>query len=269
MRADVIHNPKDIMNINKAEILRNICYTELVYSRINKKLNTKFSKRQIEELILKILKETEEKFFSKIGKNFYIINTKNNIKITINSNTFRIITADKIEKRRRFLKPNMTINLTKLKPHHFPLFYKWWNDDEIRKLTSEKDGPIEPKEVDKILEAHLKNPGKHDFIITADKKPIGHILIQKKPRKKHFEIYIAIGEKKFWGQGIGAISMKKAIKWFFKKFPLENILQLEVLTTNEHAISCYKNVGFKTIKTIHRKTFSDTYLMEFYRAISL
>lgn len=85
------------MNINKKEILENICYTELVYGRINKKLNLKFSKKQIEEFIFKILKETEEKFFSKIGKNFYITNTENNIKITVNSNTFRVITVDRIE----------------------------------------------------------------------------------------------------------------------------------------------------------------------------
>ena len=84
------------MNINKREIMKNICYTDLVYGRINKKLSIKFSKNQIEEFILKILRETEEKFFSKIGKNFYITNTENNIKITINSNTFRVITVDRI-----------------------------------------------------------------------------------------------------------------------------------------------------------------------------
>ena len=38
------------MNINKTEILRNICYTELVYGRINKKLNIKLSKEQIEAI---------------------------------------------------------------------------------------------------------------------------------------------------------------------------------------------------------------------------
>lgn len=84
--------------INKKEILENICYTELVYERINKKLNIEFSKKQIEEFIFKILKETEINFFSKIGKNFYITNTENNIKITINSDTFRIITVDRIGK---------------------------------------------------------------------------------------------------------------------------------------------------------------------------
>ena len=85
------------MNINKQEILDNICYTELVYERINKKLNIRFSKKQIEEYICKILKETDEIYFSKIGKNFYIMNTDNNIRVTINSNTFRVITVDRVK----------------------------------------------------------------------------------------------------------------------------------------------------------------------------
>lgn len=86
------------MKINKQKILENICYTELVYRRINKKLNIQFSKKQIEDFIYKILKETEEPFFSKSGKNYYIENTANNVRLTINSNTFRIITAGKLKR---------------------------------------------------------------------------------------------------------------------------------------------------------------------------
>ncbi len=85
------------MNVNKQNILENICYTELVYGRINKKLNIKFSKKQIEVYIFKILKETDNNFITKIGKNFYFMNTQNNIRITINYNTFRVITVDKIK----------------------------------------------------------------------------------------------------------------------------------------------------------------------------
>jgi len=84
------------MNINKQEIIENICYTELVYERINKKLKTDLSKEEIEKLMLKIIKETEEDSFLKIGKNYYVTNIENSIKVTINSNTFRIITVDKI-----------------------------------------------------------------------------------------------------------------------------------------------------------------------------
>jgi len=86
------------MSINKQEIIENICYTELVYERINNKLNIKFSKKQTEEFIFKTLKETDDSFFQKNGKNFYVTNTENNIRITINSHTFRVITVDKIKK---------------------------------------------------------------------------------------------------------------------------------------------------------------------------
>lgn len=81
----------------KQQIIKNLCYTELVYERINKKLSTGFSNGQIELLINEILKKTDEKFYTKTGKNFYVTNTDDNIRITINSNTFRVITVDKIE----------------------------------------------------------------------------------------------------------------------------------------------------------------------------
>ena len=55
------------------------------------------SEKLIEDLMLKILKETKLNNFTKIGKNFYVCNKEYNIKITINSNTFRIITVDKIK----------------------------------------------------------------------------------------------------------------------------------------------------------------------------
>jgi hypothetical protein len=83
----------------KDEIIKNICYSELVYGRINKKLNIHFSHKQIEEFVYKILMETQEQFFIKRGKNYYIKNTENNVRLTINSNTCRIITVDKLQKK--------------------------------------------------------------------------------------------------------------------------------------------------------------------------
>jgi len=80
----------------KQKIIKNLRYTELVYGRVNKKLATDFSKVQIESLIDEILKKTSERFFIKTGKNYYVTNTENKIRLTINSNTFRLITVDKI-----------------------------------------------------------------------------------------------------------------------------------------------------------------------------
>lgn len=77
-------------------ILENICYTELVYGRIHKKLNTCLSRPQIEKLVLKVIAETDEANIIKTGKNYYITNYALNIRLTINSYTFRVITADRI-----------------------------------------------------------------------------------------------------------------------------------------------------------------------------
>ena len=83
------------MNVKKL-ILGKICYTDLVYGRINKKLLTSLTRSQIEEMIFMAIKETSLDNFQKQGKNYYISNTKKNIKITINSSTYRVITADKL-----------------------------------------------------------------------------------------------------------------------------------------------------------------------------
>ena len=84
------------MKINKEEILEKHCYTELVYLRINKKLKIAFSKDETEQFIRKVLEETVIENYLKKGKNFYISNKDYNVRITVNSNTFRIITVDRI-----------------------------------------------------------------------------------------------------------------------------------------------------------------------------
>jgi hypothetical protein len=82
----------------KQTIIENLCYTELVYGRINKKLAVDYTKGQIEMFIDELLNMTNEKFYIKTGKNYYVTNTAYHIRITINSNTFRIITVDRLRK---------------------------------------------------------------------------------------------------------------------------------------------------------------------------
>jgi len=83
----------------KTKILNKICYTDLVYERINKKLNIQLSKDEIEKMIFGIIKETDKTEFQKTGKNIYITNKNENVRLTINSYTNRIITADKLNKK--------------------------------------------------------------------------------------------------------------------------------------------------------------------------
>lgn len=84
------------MDTDKNVIINNICYTDLVYGRINKKLSLSLNKSEIEEFISGLLQETSEKYYSRVGKNYYVTNIERNIRVTINANTFRIITADRL-----------------------------------------------------------------------------------------------------------------------------------------------------------------------------
>lgn len=94
---------KNITNY-KEEILKKICYTDLVYGRINKKLNLELSNDKVEEMILTIIRETAESGFYKKGKNIYVTNQDKNVRLTINSFTNRIITADTLNKKQRTTK---------------------------------------------------------------------------------------------------------------------------------------------------------------------
>ncbi len=87
------------MDNHKSEIIDKICYTELVYERINKKLNINLSKAEIEEMVIGIIKEIDGSQFHKKGKNIYITNNGKNIRLTINSFTKRLITAGKIDSK--------------------------------------------------------------------------------------------------------------------------------------------------------------------------
>ncbi len=80
----------------RSTILNNICYTELVYGRINKKLGLCLSNSDVEALVTNLISRPENQI-NKVGKNFYITDLKDKISLTVNSFTYRVITADKLK----------------------------------------------------------------------------------------------------------------------------------------------------------------------------
>lgn len=83
------------MNELRKNIQDKIGYTDLVYGRINKKLKTNMGKNEIEKLVMRILTNNENEI-DQIGKNYYIRDRQNKICLTINANTYRVITANKL-----------------------------------------------------------------------------------------------------------------------------------------------------------------------------
>ncbi|MFH5812132.1 DUF3781 domain-containing protein [Companilactobacillus sp. FL22-1] len=71
---------------------KNVCYTPLVFGRVNKKLQMQLSNADIEQLVQRIITDTTTTI-TKVGKNYYLQNQQ--IELVINSFNYRLITANK------------------------------------------------------------------------------------------------------------------------------------------------------------------------------
>lgn len=154
------------------------------------------------------------------------------------------------------------INLRKIKPSDKNYFAKWWRDKELLKLTSGVSKLISDEEVNKYFQAMLNGKNDYNFIILADGKIIGHISLTKRQNGWR-ETQIVIGDKKYWGKGIG----QKAIKLLIRKARKVGIskIYLEVRLTNLRAIRAYEQCGFQKVKKVRypkNKYLSETLRME-------
>jgi len=86
---------KGLINLEIEKIKENICYTELVYGRIRKKLKIKLLDTDIEKMIFEVISDKNSSL-TKRGKNFYVINKNLRVEVAINSNNYRVITASKV-----------------------------------------------------------------------------------------------------------------------------------------------------------------------------
>ncbi|MBI2003618.1 MAG: GNAT family N-acetyltransferase [Parcubacteria group bacterium] len=133
------------------------------------------------------------------------------------------------------------LSLRKVRPSDKKYFTKWWRDKELLKLTSGVLKPISDKELDNYFLDILKNRKDFHFIITLNKKSIGHISLSER-KNSWYETQIIIGEKKYWNKGYGS----EATKLLIRKSKELNIskIYLEVRPDNLRAINAYKKSGF-------------------------
>lgn len=139
------------------------------------------------------------------------------------------------------------IYLRKIKHNDKKYFAKWWRDKELLRLTSGQLRRIPEKKFEEYFQATLRGKNNYDFMITANKRTIGHICLAKRKRGWH-EILIVIGEKQYWNKGYGT----KSIQLLLRKAGRLGIykIYLEVRPTNARAIRAYEHCGFQKIRTV-------------------
>jgi len=117
--------------------------------------------------------------------------------------------------------------------------WKWLNDPEIKKLTNSPDFTIEDQ---KKWFNGLKN--KQDYKIwglTYNEKPVGVCGI-KNITQNDCEYWGYIGEKEYWGRGLGR-AILEYMENEARKLTLRSIW-LQVIKSNERAIRLYQKHGY-------------------------
>lgn len=120
--------------------------------------------------------------------------------------------------------------------------WNWLNDIEIKKLTNTPDFTKEQQV--KWFENLVQNDTYKIWGVSYNGIPIGVFGIKNIDcDKKNGEYWGYIGEKKYWGKGIGTIVLTEILKKASEELGL-NSIYLKVLIHNSVAIKLYEKLQF-------------------------
>lgn len=137
------------------------------------------------------------------------------------------------------------IYLRPLKIEDAQTSYKWRNDPEIWTYTDFVCKNVITPQVEKDWLANILNSNhqkRYAICIKDTDEYIGNIqLINLQDKKGEFEMFI--GEKRYWGKGIGYEATKQMLDLAFSELNL-NSVYLYVHPDNIIAMRCYYRAGF-------------------------
>ncbi|MFH1536889.1 MAG: GNAT family protein [Patescibacteria group bacterium] len=124
-------------------------------------------------------------------------------------------------------------------------YCSWLNDPGVNKFLETRKSTI------KDLKEYIKKQNHNQdslFLGVFDKKNnvhIGNIKLEPIDWKKKKAIFgIIIGDKNYWGRGVGQEATKLTISYAFKNLGLKEI-ELGVISQNERARKAFERSGFK------------------------
>lgn len=124
-------------------------------------------------------------------------------------------------------------------------YCNWLNDPEVNKFLETRQSTIE--ELKEYIKKQLSDPNSIFFGIFDKEKDlhIGNLKLEPIDReKKSAVVGILIGNKYFWGKGLGTEAINLVVKYAFEELGLEKI-ELGVIANNLWAIRSYEKAGFK------------------------
>jgi len=141
-------------------------------------------------------------------------------------------------------------------------YLSWLNDAEVTRYLETGAFPATMQDLEKFYQGVTGSKTAVIFAV-ADRKSHRHIgnaklgPIDWVHRRAMFGIMI--GDKAFWGKGVGEEVTRLMVEYGFYRLNL-NRIGLAVFAEHEAAVRCYQAVGFKTEGRFREEMFSqDTY----------
>ncbi|HVL80861.1 MAG TPA: GNAT family protein [Actinomycetota bacterium] len=119
---------------------------------------------------------------------------------------------------------------------------RWQNDPEVAHWMDYRV-PFSLEDIDED-QRRAREEGR-PFIIELDGRPIGKCgLNQFRWEPRVCALYIYIGEKDLWGQGLGRDAVMALLTYAFDLVGLERV-ELSMLADNDRARAVYESCGFE------------------------
>jgi len=149
-----------------------------------------------------------------------------------------------MEEEKKVLIRGQRIQLRTTVKSDMDLKVKWYSDPEVNKtlVLPEK---LELQRTYEWFELAQEDESREDWVIeTYQGIPIGVIGIKQINRNnKSGQLYVVIGEKEYWGKGLGFEAELLAVHYGFKHLGLHRVLG-SALENNPASIAVVKKVGF-------------------------
>ena len=142
---------------------------------------------------------------------------------------------------------------------NYPLYARWYSDEEIWRLTSWAAEPMRPEAVERLFEEREKSSMEDSFAIhrEGEEEPIGVIgLMNISKAHASADLSVIIGDEEERDKGLGTEAIRVILSYAFEDLGLERV-NLSVFEYNEPAISSYEKIGFKKEGRISRAVRRD------------
>lgn len=136
----------------------------------------------------------------------------------------------------------------------WPLFDEWERDPEVR-FWSERDRQETSRAEERRAETRRMAANGHAFIIESPAgTPVGEFHVRHNdiprcfvPGRRVIRLWIGIGDKSRWGQGIGRRAVRLGLEFAFESLGADTVCVPGVTSKNARAVNLWQSAGFSIV----------------------